>query len=396
MDRRALALLTAACIAVSCTAAPGSTGTTAPSAPPSAAAANPTPSPTPCARVYVAPKPSATGTPVPTLAPEVAANTDTTDCVRKILDTPVAGKTASIDVLEVDQAAHILYVADRTSNGVDVLDVSSATAKYLTTVDTGSGPNGLVVAKDVNKVFAGLNDSNVAIIDITPGAATQNKVIAKLNTGGKGRADELDYDSKDKKVYAANSDDGIVTVIDATTNKIIKKFENVGDGLEQPRYDPKDGMIYLASSAQNAILQFDPSSDTMVKKFDVGTPCDPNGIGINPTTNHALLGCSNKKANVTVEWDLSAGKVVQVFDQAGAGDAVIYNAKVDRFFFGASNFNRGPVMAVFAGNPIKFVANVPTATGAHGVAFDETNNIIYTGDQNPNEGGLFAIPLPKG
>lgn len=394
VKRTALALLTASLVAISCTSTPAAS-TPAVSSAAAAAATSAAPSPTPCARVYVSPKPAASGTPAPTLAPEVSANTDTTDCVRKILDTPVAGKTASIDILEVDQATHLLYVADRTDSGVDVLDVSSPTAKYLTTIATGSGPNGLVVAKDVNKLFAGLNDSNVAIIDITPGAATKNTVIAKLNTGGKGRADELDYDSKDKKVYAANSDDGIVTVIDATTNTIIKKFENMGDGLEQPRYDPKDGMVYMTSSAQNAIFQFDPTKDTMVKKFDVGTPCDPNGIGINPTTNHALLGCSNKKANVTLEWDLTAGKVVQTFDQAGAGDAVIYDAKADRFIFGASNFNRGPVMAIFTGDPIKFVTNVPTATGAHGVAFDETNNIIYTGDQNPNEGGLFAIPLPK-
>jgi hypothetical protein len=29
------------------------------------------------------------------------------------------------------------------------------------------------------------------------------------------------------------------------------------------------------------------------------------------------------------------------------------------------------------------------------VAFDETNNLIYCQDQNPNEGALFSIALAK-
>src|SRR5207244_12807143 len=162
---------------------------------------------------------------------------------------------------------------DRTVSGLDLVDISTATGKYRKTSDTGSGPNGVVVAKNVNKVFAALNDSNVAIIDIASGSSTLNTVVAKVSTGGKKRADELDYDPKDKKIYVANSDDGIVTVIDATTKKIVKKFENVGDGLEQPRYDSADGMIYMRSSDQNAIIQFDPTKDVLVKKFDVGTKC---------------------------------------------------------------------------------------------------------------------------
>ena len=295
--------------------------------------------------------------------------------------------------MEIDQASHLLYVTDRTDNGLDVFDVSTSCAKYVKTIDLGQGSNGVVVAKNVNKIFATLNDSTVAIIDIgTPGS---EKVLTKLSTGGKKRADEIDYDPKDKKIYAANSDDGIVTVIDAVTNAIVKKFDNMGDALEQPRYDSSDGMMYLTSSGQNAIFQFDPAKDTLVKKFDVGTKCDPNGLAINPTTNHALLGCSSRSANVAVEWDLTAGKAVASFDQAGAGDAVFYSAKADRFFFAASNFNRGALMAIFSANPVKFLTGIPTAVGSHAVAYDETNGIIYTQDQNPNEGALFSFAPPK-
>lgn len=363
-----------------------------------AAAPSASPSPAPVAAATASPSPTRsaspapTAAPTPTLLPQIAANT-TVIPLTKIPIPPIAGKTASIDILEIDQAAHILYVADRTSNGVDVFDVSTPTAKYVKTIDTVSGPNGITVAKNVNKLFAGLNDSTVVIIDIAPGSS--NAILAKLATGGKMRADEMDYDPKDKKLYAADSNDGIVVVIDATTNAIIKKFENLGDGLEQPRYDTADGMIYMTSSDQNAIFQFDPAKDVMVKKFDVGVKCSPNGLAINPATNQALLGCSSRGAPLTVAWDLAAGKALNQFDQTGAGDAVFFSAKANRFFFGASNFNRGAALSIFSANPIAFITNVPTAVGAHGVAYDETNNVVYTQDQNPNEGALFSFTPPK-
>src|SRR2546427_1547377 len=398
--RVAVTVLTAALVTISCGApsapvAAPSTAAPATAAPPPATAV-PTPS---CTTQTVLSGPAQASlpvgaTPAPTLLPLVTANL-TTVAINRIPIPPIAGKTASIDIMEIDQATHLLYVTDRTDNGLDVFDVATACAKYVKTIDLGSGPNGVVVAKNVNKVFVTLNDSNVVAIDIAPGSANADKVIAKLNTGGKKRADEIDYDPKDKKIYAANSDDGIVTVIDATTNTILKKFDNLGDTLEQPRYDTADGMMYLTSSDQNAIFQFDPTKDVLVKKFDVGTKCSPNGIAINPTTNQALLGCSSRSANVAVLWDLAAGKVLSTFEHARAGDAGFYSAKADRFFFAASNFNRGALMAIFSGNPVRFVTAIPTAVGSHGVAYDESNGIVYTQDQNPNEGALFSFAPPR-
>ena len=308
--------------------------------------------------------------PTPTTLPVIASDTSQVT-LNKIVIPPIQGKTASIDIMEIDQDAHLLYVTDRTDSGVDVFDVSTSTAKYVRTIDMGSGPNGVSVAKNVNEVFVALNNSDVVAIDINPSSATANTVIARVNTGGKMRADEMDYDPKDKKLYVANSDDGIVSVIDATTNQIIKKFEDMGEALEQPRYNAGDGMMYLTGSGKNVLFQFDPTTDTLVTTFDVVDKCNPNGLGINPKTNQALLGCSNKsQPQHAVSWDLKAGKVINTFEQVGAGDAVFYSAKADRFFFGASNFFRGGQMGIFGNTPIQFLTNVPTAVGSHGVAYD--------------------------
>ena len=394
LTRRLAILATMAILIASCG---GSAA--APSASPSptkvavATTAAPTPTPAPTATPTLAP---GAPTPQPTLLPPVAADT-TVVPLTKTLIPPLAGKTASIDIIQIDQDAHRLYLADRTTNGVDVFDITTKDAKYVKSVDAGSGANGIVVAKKVNKLFAGLNDSNVAVIDLT----TLN-VIAKVSTGGKGRADELDYDPKDNKIYVANSGDGFVTVIDGTTNAIIKKFDNLGAALEQPQYNSGDGLMYMTSSDQNTVFVFDPAKDVLVRKDVLAVLCNPQGLAINPKTNQAVLGCAVGRAGstgtpLTVSWDLTKGIFLGVFGQVGAGDSVIYSPKTDRFYFGAHNFPHGSVIGIFSGGPIAFLTNVPTGSfsGAKNLAYDETNNLIYTQDALPGEGSIFSFTPPK-
>ena len=306
---------------------------------------------------------------------------------------PIQGKTGSFDIMEIDQAAHLLYVADRTDQGVDVFDISTPAARYVETISFGTGTNGVSLAKNVNKVFVTTNDSRVAVVDADPSSPTYRKIVASLSTGGKKRADELDYDPLHRKIYAANSDDGIVVAIDAVRNRIIKKWTDMGEGLEQPRYNRGNGMMYMTSSDQNAVFQFDPGRDVLVKKFDVGAACNPNGLAINPRTNQALLGCSNRKTPITALWDLNGGRVIQTFIQVGAGDMTVYSPKADLFFFAASNFPSGPVIGVFTASNVRWVANIPSVTGAHAVAFDETNNVLYAINQTPNQASLIAFWL---
>ncbi|HYK98740.1 MAG TPA: YceI family protein [Candidatus Acidoferrales bacterium] len=180
--RIAVAFLITSAIAVSCSTPSATTTTASPAV--STATATVAPTPTPCTGATVLTGPAQASlpvgaTPAPTLLPAVTANL-TTVPITRIAIPPIVGKTASIDIMEIDQAAHVLYVTDRTDNGLDIFDVSTACAKYVKTIDLGSGTNGVVVAKNVNKVFTTTNDSMVAIIDIS--APGSEKILTKINT----------------------------------------------------------------------------------------------------------------------------------------------------------------------------------------------------------------------
>src|SRR5579864_725724 len=196
---------------------------------------------------------SATPTPpVPKMSPL------TQEALTSVVIPAISGKTASMDIFAVDQAAHRLYIADRLTKGVDVIDISQPAGTFLKTIVVGQGTNGLVLAPDLKKLYTGNNDSTISVIDLDPSSPKVDSVIATIPTGGKSRTDEGDYDPQHKKVYYANGDEGFITVIDATTYSVVTKISDLGT-LEQPRYNPVDGMMYVAGADENVIIKIDPS-----------------------------------------------------------------------------------------------------------------------------------------
>jgi hypothetical protein len=329
----------------------------------------------------------------------VVTTTSSAPVFEKITNVPLTrttisttGKALTADIMDIDQQAHRLYLADTTAEGVDVFDISTKQAVFLTVIPTFSGVNGVCVAKQVNKLYAGLNSSAIAIIDINPASARLNKIIATIDTRDKTRSDCISYDPVDNKVYAASSNN-LLTVIDGTTDKMITQITGLGPGLIQSRYNAKDGFVYQNSAAQNVIIQIDPKNDVLVKKIDIVDDASPCGLAINPRTNVGLLGDTSTPLHLTF-WDFNSQKVKSTSDVAGGADMVAYNPVADLFFAACPRTDAGPVMAIFNGSDEKFITLVPTAEGAHNVAYDETNGMVYTVDSTPSNAALIGFPWP--
>jgi YVTN family beta-propeller protein len=382
-------ILITALVLAGCTGPAGSIGPTGPAGPPGAPGpagpVGPPGSPGPAGPAAAA---------APMYSPLVAADTTFATIIRTAIP-PDNNRTLRGDIMIVDQDAHRLYFTDNTAGGLDVFDVSAKQAVYLRTIATKpTTAHGVTLVKNLNKLFVSLVDSSVVTIDINPQSPTFYTIIGTVNTGGKGTADEMDYDPVHNKLYVANADDGIIAVIDGKTNQLIKKFDNVGPTLEQPRYNAKDGMIYVNSTEANQIIQFDPATDTLVKKIDVIDPTNPTGLAINPTTNKALLGCSNKTKQHLTVWDFTTQKVASTTDKAGSADVTLYDPVANVYLAACSGFTCGPVVAILDGTTGNFITNVPTFPGAHVLTYDETNRMVYTCDWTPYNAALISFPLP--
>ncbi len=296
------------------------------------------------------------------------------------------------DTLEIDHTAHRLYAGDNWAAGVDVFDVSAPSAVYVKTIRARGLFYGICVASELQKVFVGMAGGTVSVIDVDPASSAFDTVVARVDVGGRGHADLIDYDPVHRKVYVANRNDGFLTAIDALTHSVVARIDGLGGGLEQPRFDPADGMVYLSGNADNVLYQVDAATDKLVHTFEIGEPCHPNGLAINPATQKAVLANSGRNSHCVV-WDLAEGKLDAVVEQTGGGDGVVYDPLADRYFFAASGFRDGPVVGIFDGEG-RFLTNMPTARLASWVAYDRQHGQLYFPTVDEGRPALLAIPMP--
>jgi hypothetical protein len=315
-------------------------------------------------------------------APPVASDTTVVPLTWTTNNAPVTG-----DLIDVDQDRHLLYVGHGATDSIEVYDVTTATPKWVRSFHVPGGAAGILIATDIQKVFAG-TPNGMVIVDADPNSATYGTTLNTIYLG-KGGTDELDYDPVTKKVYVTDVGDRIVASVDAVHNSLVKTFTDLPESqIEQPRYNPTDGFMYMSWRATNKIAKFDPRTDTLVSVTDVGVPCTPSGFAIKPTTNLAMLVCRAVPGPGMVFWNLTTNTLDHTVGNVTGSDGGIYNAKMDRFFAADSRWHRGPVMAMFDGSG-NFITNVPTTIQSHQVGFDQTNRVVYA-----LGGGLVSCKVP--
>lgn len=294
-----------------------------------------------------------------------------------------AGVAGSIDVIDIDQQAHRLYAADRTDGGVDVFDASRPAATFLQTIAMPAEPNGLAVAPDLGRVFVGLSDGSLAMVD------TRSETLLKtVPTGGK-LVDLIDYSPSRSEVFASNGPEGKVAQIDAATGAVKSVFK-LGYALEQPRYDSGDRMLYVTSPDAGAIFQVDPDSGQVKRKLKL-SGCQARGLAINPRLEQALIACSGW----VVRLNLRNATDGSGFTQVAGGDVVTYYSSIDRFLVAAPGVKSSAV-GLFGGNPIDYVTAVDTGANGNSAAYDEKHGVVYTPDVRPGTVGVAGFRLPSG
>jgi hypothetical protein len=309
----------------------------------------------------------------------------------EIFGVPDSAQGKFSDTLDVDVDARRLYIGDNWTGGIDVFDIASAAPQFLNTIKLRGRIYGVAVAPEVGKVFAGMSGSTLAAVTLGPEKAT----VELVHTGGSGHVDLIDYDAANRRIFAANRLDGILTTVDAGTNRVTGRLDGLGHGLEQPRFNSKDRMVYLTDNVENVLYKIDPDQGRLVETFKLSEPSYPNGMAISPRVNHAVLACSKGDPACTVVWDIEHARIASVIKDLGGADGVVYEPSIDRFLVAASGAAGGPVIGIVGGDPIRLLAKISSAVGASWVGFDSKTNAVYAPAVDEGRPALLRFTLPN-
>lgn len=291
-------------------------------------------------------------------------------CESTVRQTAIPVVTAgSFDGIEADQANHRVFLADRSVQGVDVIDVSGSAPRFAGTVDLGAPPNGLAYAPDLKRLLAALEGGNVVVVDMDRSSTRYLTVIDRVTVDASS-ADLMDYSPKTGRVYIGTSQGGAVVVMDAS-NGLVKNRYDIKSPVGQPRYDPADGKLYVDATGANALLQINPADGTVTRTYTLTPHCHPNGLAINPARQLALVTCAGSTTLIKLDTGLDSVSMA-----VPGGDIVSYDGAVDRFAVGSSHGPRDSSIGVMDGQG-QFVGSVAASPNARGAVFDDASGLVY-------------------
>jgi YVTN family beta-propeller protein len=149
----------------------------------------------------------------------------------------------------------------------------------------------LVRTKYLNEIFTSNVDSNtVTAVEKSSDLSGWKETNIPVGKGPEG----IDISPSDKEVWAANSGDGTVSIIDTSTSKVIHIF-NVHTKHSNRLKFTNDGKLALISDPpSNELVIVDASTRKFVKQINVGK--GPGGILIAPHSDRAYVALAGDNA----------------------------------------------------------------------------------------------------
>jgi hypothetical protein len=282
----------------------------------------------------------------------------------------------SFDISWVDPVLNKYYLADRSNKTIDILDLSKSLPTLTQVVNTkfqgftgnndGSGPDGVATVNNHTEVWVGdvggtcfplLADGSLpptcgpgqVWVLTTDGSVKTGLPANPISVGGKSRADEFCYDSKDNLVMIASPAESppFVTFISTTSYTVVgtlvfdgKKGNgpNATNGLEQCGWSPSTGKFYQNvpeidgdghDHAPGAIAVINPKNMKVEKLFSIPLEdcAGPQGMAIGPN-DQILEGCNAAGpdgSRNTVVVDAKNGSILAVLQDLGGADEVWFN-----------------------------------------------------------------------
>ncbi|MBV8902740.1 MAG: hypothetical protein JOZ22_03820 [Acidobacteriia bacterium] len=321
-----------------------------------------------------------------------------------------AAGNANVDLMGYNPVTRMMYLADRTNNGIDVIDTRTNVVVGLIKIPANSppqtpavGPNGVLVAINLQQLIVTDGQQTVYVWDLRAPQAQPDTYTFPTSMGTD--TDGVAYDPINETVYIVTDNPPEYLIgINLAYKKIVSQTP-LPVSSDLIAFNPTDGKIYIAAedadnnnnNANAGVWAYDPASGnpgTVTQVVKVGPACPGHGIDIDPVSVLSALGCfGGMGVTGVIAVILGTGSLLGTFTNAGGTDAVVFNPNLRRFYLAAglnsatnSGCPQGPSSPFGAFTPVVGIvdenAGSPSATvacsgGGHIVGVDPITNYVY-------------------
>lgn len=173
-------------------------------------------------------------------------------------------------MVKLNKAMNQIYTANIGSNAIGIFDRSGAIDWTQTVVPVGKGPEGFDVTPDGKELWAANSrDGSVSIIDLFT-----KTVIHTIRVQTK-RSNRLHFTPDGRLVLISDLDAGELVVLERSTRKELKRMP-VGKELAGILVQPDGARAYVAATGDNNVAVIDLNTLDLIDRIQPGT--GPDGM----------------------------------------------------------------------------------------------------------------------
>ena len=275
-----------------------------------------------------------------------------------VLPLPGAGKG---DFLAFDPVDRRLYVTH--ADGVQVVDADAL--KLLGTLSGTPHSHGVAAAEGLGKVYVSSGvPGSVVVFD--------QKTLKRLReVPSMPDTDVILFDQPSGRVFTFNGDSQDATVIDASTDKVLKTVD-LGGGPEVAVSDGK-GAIYGNIESTSELIRINSRTLGIERRWPIAPGEAPSGLALDTANHRLFIGCRNK---LLVVMDALSGKVLQSLPIGDHIDTTVYDPSTQTVF---NSCGDGTLSVIHQDDPdhYRVVENAVTEPGAKTMAFDPKTGRVF-------------------
>ncbi|WP_301922302.1 YncE family protein [Ferruginibacter sp.] len=284
-----------------------------------------------------------------------------------------------IDHLAFDPVSQRIFVAALGNNTVEVVDLKNN--KSIHSIPNLSEPQGIVFIRE-SKTILVANGGN-GVCDVFNANTFQKITTIQLP----GDADNVRYDSINKKVYVGYGNGGIA-IIDAGTFKQVGDIKLQGHP-ESFQLDTAAKKIYVNVPDKQQVEIIDLDKQIVIDRWKLTAAKSNFPMALDAANHRLFIGCRHSAKLLVL--DAETGKLVTAIDTDSDVDDIFYSQKNGNIYLSCG----GGYIDIFkqeTTNTYTLIEKIPSRSGARTALFiPQSNRLIVASPKSFSSGAALLV-----